>query len=48
MNEPDHVVSDLPGLDRAGDPTGGAVGWALLTVGVVLTIGIVLTIIWIW
>lgn len=48
MLEPDHVASDLPDLDRAGDPRGGAVAWALLTVGVALTIGIVLVMIWIW
>lgn len=48
MLEPDHVASDLPDLDRAGDPRGGAVAWALLAVGVALTIGIVLVMIWIW
>ncbi|MGH3673204.1 MAG: hypothetical protein ACRDSH_21685 [Pseudonocardiaceae bacterium] len=48
MIEPDRMTSDLPDLDRAGDPRGGAAAWALLTVGVVLITGIVLVTIWIW
>jgi hypothetical protein len=47
MIEPDHIEFDLPQLDRMDDPRGGAVAWALLTVGATLIIGILLTAIWI-
>lgn len=40
MIEPEHLASNLPELDRTDDPRGGAVAWALLTVGVVLLAGL--------
>ena len=36
------VSSDLPELDRADDPRGGAVAWALLAVGTVFAAGMLL------
>jgi hypothetical protein len=42
----EHVESDLPELDRADDPRGGAVACALLAVGGVLAVGLLLTVIW--
>lgn len=46
MIETEHVESDLPELDRADDPRGGAVACALLAVGGVLVVGLLLTVIW--
>lgn len=40
MIEPEHLASNLPELDRTDDPRGGAVAWALLTVGMVLLAGL--------
>jgi hypothetical protein len=48
MSEPGHVASDLPELDRNGDPRGGAVAWALLAVCVALTVGTILAVIGLW
>ena len=48
MIEPKHVSAELPELDRTDDPRGGAVGWALLAVSVLLVTGAVLAIIWVW
>jgi hypothetical protein len=39
---------DLPELDRADDPRGGAVAWALLAVGAALIAGVIAAVIWIW
>lgn len=44
MTKRAHLESDLPDLDRAGDPRGGAAGWALLAVGVALIAGIVIAV----
>lgn len=46
MIESGHVASELPELDRTGDPQGGAVAWALLSVGMVLLASIILTVMW--
>ncbi|MGH3788260.1 MAG: hypothetical protein ACRDRG_17320 [Pseudonocardiaceae bacterium] len=47
MTEPEHVTtSGLPELDRADDPRGGAVAWALLAVGMVAVAGIILALMW--
>jgi hypothetical protein len=46
MTEPEHVKADLPELDRTDDPRGGAVGWALLTVGVAVAVSIFLILKW--
>jgi hypothetical protein len=43
MVEPEHLASDLPELDRTGDPRGSAVAWALLAVGTALVAGLLLT-----
>jgi hypothetical protein len=48
MTELEHVTTDLPELDRTGDPRGGAVAWALLTVSASLIAGAILALIWIW
>jgi hypothetical protein len=48
MAEPGRVAYDLPRLDRAGDPHGGAVGWAILSVAVALAAGIVALAILLW
>jgi hypothetical protein len=48
MIEPEHVASDLPELDRSDDPSGGAVAWALLAMGVTLTFGSFSAVIWVW
>lgn len=42
MIEPEHLAFELPELDRAHDPRGGAAAWALLAVGMTLVVGIVL------
>ncbi|MGH3825328.1 MAG: hypothetical protein ACRDRA_21185 [Pseudonocardiaceae bacterium] len=47
MIESGNVVSELPELDRTGDPQGGAVTWALLAVGMVLVASIILTAMWV-
>jgi hypothetical protein len=36
----------LPELDRADDPRGKAVAWALLAVGMALVTGILLAVMW--
>lgn len=46
MIEPDHIQFDLPQLDRAGDPRGDAVAWALLAVTAALVVGTLLAVIW--
>jgi hypothetical protein len=46
MIESEHVESTLPELDRTDDPRGGAVAWALLTVGVTLVGGMLLAVLW--
>jgi len=46
MIEQEHVKSDLPELDRADDPRGGAIAWTLLVVGGVLVTGIFLAMMW--
>ncbi|MGH3769628.1 MAG: hypothetical protein ACRDS0_07075 [Pseudonocardiaceae bacterium] len=46
MIESGCVSSELPELDRADDPRGGAVAWALIVVGLVLVACIVLTAMW--
>jgi hypothetical protein len=46
MTEPEHVKVDLPELDRTEDPRGGAVGWALLAVGVAVAFGVFLLLKW--
>jgi hypothetical protein len=48
MVEPEHLASDLPELDRTGDPRGSAVAWALLAVGAVPIAAIVVAVIWVW
>jgi hypothetical protein len=48
MTESDRVSSELPELDRTGDPRGGAAAWALLAVGLALIGGIIAIVIWIW
>jgi hypothetical protein len=47
MIESGHVASELPELDRTGDPRGGAVAWALLAVSMVLVASIILTVMWV-
>lgn len=47
MIESGHVSSDLPELDRADDPQGGAVVCALLAVSMVLVTSIILTTMWV-
>lgn len=47
MIESGNISSNLPELDRTGDPQGGAAAWALLTVGMVLVASIVLTAMWV-
>jgi hypothetical protein len=44
MIEPEYIEFDLPQLDCADDPRGGAVTWALLAVGAALIIGTILVI----
>jgi hypothetical protein len=44
MIGPEHVESDLPELDRADDPRGGAVACALLAVTGVLIVSLLLTV----
>jgi hypothetical protein len=46
MIDPKHVESDLPELVRTDDPWGGAVAWALLTVGVALIVVTIVAVIW--
>lgn len=46
MIKRERLAPNLPGLDRTDDPRGGAVAWALLTVGATLIAGIVVTIMW--
>ena len=46
MIEQEHVEFDLPQLDRADDPRGGAVAWALLALSGTLVAGILLTVMW--
>ena len=47
MIESGCVSSDLPELDRMDDPQGGAVAWALLTVGTVLATGVLVAATWV-
>lgn len=47
MIESGHVASDLPELDRTGDPLGGAVAWALLAVIMIVVASIILTAMWV-
>jgi len=47
MIESGRVSSDLPELDRTDDPRGGAVAWALLTVGTVFAAGVLLAATWV-
>jgi hypothetical protein len=47
MIESGRVWSDLPELDRADDPQGGAVAWALLSVGTVFAAGMLLAATWV-
>lgn len=47
MIEGERVLSDLPVLDHADDPRGGAVAWALLAVGASLVTGILVTVRWV-
>ena len=47
MIESGRVSSDLPELDRTDDPRGGAVAWALLTVGTVFATGVLLAATWV-
>ena len=47
MTEPLAVSPDLPELDRTDDPRGGAVAWALLTVGTVFAAGVLLAATWV-
>jgi hypothetical protein len=42
----EHLESNLPELDRTGDPRGGAAGWALVAVGGALFAGIVIAVMW--
>jgi hypothetical protein len=46
MIDPEHIEFDLLPLDCRDDPRGGAVAWALLTVGVALAAVTVLAVIW--
>jgi len=46
MIEQENVKPDLPELNRADDPGGKAVAWALLVVGGALILGIVLAVMW--
>jgi hypothetical protein len=48
MTGPGRVSSDLPELDRADDPRGGAVIWALFIVAATVVAAIVASIIWSW
>lgn len=42
----ENLKSSLPNLDRAEDPRGAAVAWALLLTGAVLFVGILLALNW--
>lgn len=42
----EHGEVALPELDRLRDPRGGAVAWALLTVGAALVVGVLLAVTW--
>jgi hypothetical protein len=44
MIEPEHIEFDLPKLDRTDDPRGGAVAWALLTVGIAAVVSILVVV----
>ncbi len=46
MIESEHVTFGLPELDRADDPRGGAVAWALLAVVMAVVAGIILVVLW--
>jgi hypothetical protein len=49
MTEPGRVSSDLPELDRADDPRGGAIIWALGIVAAIVVAAIVAAlVIWFW
>jgi hypothetical protein len=48
MIEPERVASNLPELDRSGDPSGGAAAWALLAMGVTLIFSSVSAVVWVW
>jgi len=45
MIKPEYAMSGLPVLDRADDPRGGAVAWALLAVLTVLVASITLLVV---
>ena len=47
MIESGCVSSDLPELNRMDDPRGGAVAWALLTVGTVFAAGVLVAATWV-
>ena len=47
MIESGYVWSDLPELDRADDPRGGAAAWAVLAVGTTLAVGILAAATWV-
>jgi len=42
------ISAELPQLDRADDPRGGSVAWALLAVTIALIVGIGLALAWFW
>jgi hypothetical protein len=49
MTEPGRVSSDLPELDRADDPRGGAIIWTLGIVAAIVVVAIVAAlVIWFW
>jgi hypothetical protein len=48
MIDSECVASDLPELDRADDPSGGAVAWALLAMGATLIFGSISAAAWVW
>lgn len=48
MAKPPCVSAELPQLDRAEDPRGGSVAWALLAVTTALIAGIVVSLAWFW
>jgi hypothetical protein len=47
MIESGRVWSDLPELDRANDPRGGAAAWAVLAVGTAFAAGILAAATWV-
>ena len=47
MIEPGCISSDLPELDRADDPRGGAAAWPVLAVGTAFAAGLLMAATWV-